>query len=79
MGDAASTLISGPTEEALREAAQEEVQQLTKVFTKMFMVYSKILGISSLFGPVVIFVGIWRGWRHRKSKMEIKTSNLEVL
>ena len=24
MGDAASTLISGPTEEALREAAQEE-------------------------------------------------------
>ena len=33
MGDAASTLISGPTEEALREAAQEEVQQLTKVFT----------------------------------------------
>ena len=38
MGDAASTLISGPTEEALREAAQEEVQQLTKVFTKIFMV-----------------------------------------
>ena len=34
MGDAASTLISGPTEEALREAAQEEVQQLTKVFLK---------------------------------------------
>ena len=38
MGDAASTLISGPTEEALREAAQEEVQQLTKVFIWMFMV-----------------------------------------
>lgn len=43
MGDAASTLISGPTEEALREAAQEEVQQLTKVFTKICMVSSKFL------------------------------------
>lgn len=45
MGDAASTLISGPTEEALREAAQEEVQQLTKVFSHQhlwFLFWTKI-------------------------------------